>query len=89
MNITLDNIDKQFNNRRHDLISMQNHKMQVQNNVPFAKGREYKRNNSNLSRSTFKRIMGPMTLSTLKEKNETNKRVGSIGKRIKSAKFDK
>ena len=89
MNMTLDNIDKQFNNRRYDLISMQNHKMLVQNNVPFAKGREYKRNNSNLSRSTFKRIMGPMTLNNFNEKKETPNKKLSKGKRLKSAKVDK
>ncbi len=88
MNLTLDNIDKQFNNRRHDLINIQNNKKLITNNVPLAKSRQFKKHNTNLSKSTIQRIMGPLNVSTLNEKKESNTKKKSMGKRLKSAKVD-
>ena len=80
--------NKQFNNRRHDLINIQNNKKLITNNVPLAKSRQFKKHNTNLSKSTIQRIMGPLNVSTLNEKKESNTKKKSMGKRLKSAKVD-
>ena len=89
MDITLDNIDKQFNNRRHDLINIQNNDKLIKTNVALAKGRQYKKQNTNTLKTSIKRIMGPMTLNNFNEKKETPNKKLSKGKRLKSAKVDK
>ena len=68
MNIALDNIDKQFNNRRHDLISIQNNESLIKKNVPLAKSRQIFRKTSKGENSSIKRIFGPLSLSTLNQK---------------------
>ena len=51
MNIALDNIDKQFNNRRHDLISIQNNKNLIKLNFPLAKSRQVYRKSATASQN--------------------------------------
>lgn len=91
MNITLDNIDKQFNNRRHDLISIQKNKSLIKFNVPLAKSRQMYRKTSNAGESaSIKRIFGPLTLSTsLNPKRVSIIKASSQKKRLISAKIDK
>ena len=93
MNIALDNIDKQFNNRRHDLISIQNNKSLIKFNQPLAKSRQVYRKTSNAGESaSIKRIFGPLTLSTSLTINQKKVPVikrSSMKKRLQSAKIDK
>ena len=86
MNIALDNIDKQFNNRRHDLISLQNNKSLIKTNVPLAKSRQvYRKSSAKIERSNIERIVGPMSLNNFSDKKIPMKKIASKGK-VKSAK---
>lgn len=88
MNIALDNIDKQFNNRRHELISIQNNESLINKNVSLAKSRIiYKKTYTTNDMPNAKRIFGPLSIHNSINKNKiyTIKR-SSNGKRIKSAK---
>ena len=89
MDIALDNIDKQFNNRRHDLISIQNNESLIKKNVPLAKSRQIFRKTTKGENSSIKRIFGPLSLSSLNLKKIPLKKMTSQGKRLKSAKIDK
>ena len=88
MNIALDNIDKQFNNRRHDLISIQNNNNLIKKNVPLAKSRQIYRKTSKYNvNSSIQRIFGPLNLNkTNQTKIPINKK--SKGKKRKSTKID-
>ena len=44
MNIELDNLDKKFNKRRHDLITIEKNKNLIKNNIPLNKSRLLDRN---------------------------------------------
>ena len=64
MNIVLDNIDKQFNNRRHDLISIQNNNNLIKKNEPLAKSRQiYRKSSKDNVNTSIKRIFGPLNLN--------------------------
>ena len=89
MNLTLDNIDKQFNNRRHDLITIQKTKGLIKINVPLAKSRQiYKKTSTASQNASFNRIFGPLSMS-LNEQKIPKKKMSSQGKRFKYAKIDK
>ena len=92
MNIALDNLDKIFNKRRHDLIMLENKKNSIKNNIPLAKSRLF--NNSQpstaIKKTNIKRIFSPMPLNGSKNKNRlTLKKPNSKGKRKQSAKTKK
>lgn len=90
MNIALDNIDKQFNNRRLDLISIQNNKNLIKLNIPLAKSRQiYRKTNTFSQNSSLKRIFGPLTVNNVNQKTVILKKTSSKGKRLQSAKIDK
>ena len=80
MNIALDNIDKQFNNRRHDLISIQNNKSLIKKNVPLAKSRQiYGKASTNSENDNIKRIFGPLTINNFNQKKIPMKKMTSQG----------
>jgi len=85
MNIALDNIDKQFNNRRHELISIQNNKNLIKKNVPLAKSRQIYSRKSSAKQvsSNIQRIMGPLTANNVNNKKIPMKKTNSIKKKDK------
>ena len=89
MNIALDNIDKMFNNRRHDLISIQINNNLIKKNVPLAKSRQIFRKSSKTKiNSSFKRIFGPLNVNNSNQAKIPIKKKLSQGKRIKSSKIE-
>ena len=65
MNIALDNLDKRFNKRRHDLIVLETSKNSLKNKKPLSKSRI-----SSASKVTnIKRIFNPISFSA-KSKNK-------------------
>ena len=75
MNIALDNLDKRFNKRRKDLISLQKNKELIKNNIQLAKCR-FLFNNQGIDnkKNNIKRIFSPTNL------NRNNKNTSSIKK---------
>jgi hypothetical protein len=75
MNIALDNLDKRFNKRRKDLISLQKNKELIKNNIQLAKCR-FLFNNQGIdnNKNNIKRIFSPTNL------NRNNKNTSSIKK---------
>ena len=90
MNIALDNLDKRFNKRRHDLITLENKKDSIKNNIPLARSRIFnKPSNTALKTNNIKRIFSP-NATKLKNKNKFSlKRPTSKNKRKQSAKVKK
>ena len=90
MNIALDNLDKQFNKRRNDLITQENKKNIIKNNIPLAKMRLFTKPLNTASKTiNIKRVFSPIS-SNLKNKNKLSlKRPTSKGKRKLSAKVKK
>ena len=90
MNIALDNLDKRFNKRRHDLITQENKKNLIKNNIPLAKSRLFTNPPSTASKSiNIKKVFSPNS-SNIKNKNKYSlRKPNSKGKRKKSAKVKK
>ena len=90
MNIALDNLDKRFNKRRHDLITLENKKDSIKNNIPLARSRLFSKPANTASKTTnIKRVFSPNN-SNIKNKNKFSlKRPTSKGKRKQSAKVKK
>ena len=86
MNIALDNLDKRFNKRRHDLIIIDNNKNTLKNSIPLDKSRLFNRNSGTAKKSTnIKRIFSPNTIKVNNKNKISIKRPISKGIRKKSS----
>ena len=64
MNIELDNLDKKFNKRRHDLITIEKNKNLLKNNIPLNKSRLLDRNTKTpIKKVNIKRVFSPKTIN--------------------------
>ena len=64
MNIELDNLDKKFNKRRHDLITIEKNKNLIKNNIPLNKSRLLDRNTKTpIKKVNIKRVFSPKTIN--------------------------
>ena len=60
MNIALDNLDKRFNKRRHDIIVIERNKNLLKNNIPLAKSQLVNRTSTTPNkRVNIKRVFSP------------------------------
>ena len=91
MNIALDNLDKRFNKKRHDLITLENNKNSIKNNIALTKSRLFNNiTGTATKKANIKRIFSPVSLKNDKNKNKIKfKKPISKGKRNQSAKVKK
>ena len=90
MNIALDNLDKQFNKKRHDLIVRDNNNNLIKTNKPLAKSRLFTNQSLILNqndRNNIKRIFSPNNINIRNRTKVALKKpkLNSKGKRKKSA----
>jgi hypothetical protein len=90
MNIALDNLDKQFNKKRHDLIVRDNNNNLIKTNKPLAKSRLFTNQSLILNqndRNNIKRIFSPNNINVRNRTKVSLKKpkLNSKGKRKKSA----
>ena len=89
MNIALDNLDKRFNKRRHDIIVIERNKNLLKNNIPLAKSQLVNRTSTTPNKRVninIKRVFSP------KIQNKTKIKIikpSSKGKRKQSTKSKK
>ena len=89
MNIALDNLDKRFNKRRHDIIVIERNKNLLKNNIPLAKSQLVNRNSTTPNKRVninIKRVFSPKIQTKTKIKVI---KPSSKGKRKQSAKSKK
>ena len=88
MNIALDNLDKRFNKRRHDIIVIERNKNLLKNNIPLAKSQLVNRNSTTPNKrvNINKRVFSPKIQTKTKIKVI---KPSSKGKRKQSAKSKK
>ena len=89
MNIALDNLDKRFNKRRHDIIVIERNKNLLKNNIPLAKSQLVNRTSTTPNKSVninIKRVFSPKIQPKTKIKII---KPSSKGKRKQSAKSKK
>ena len=89
MNIALDNLDKRFNKRRHDIIVIERNKNLLKNNIPLAKSQLVNRNSTTPNKRVninIKRVFSPKIQTKTKIKII---KPSSKGKRKQSAKSKK
>ena len=91
MNIALDNLDKRFNKRRHDIIVIERNKNLLKNNIPLAKSQLVNRTSTTPNKRVninIKRVFSPKIQTKTKIKIKIIK-PSSKGKRKQSAKSKK
>jgi len=89
MNIALDNLDKRFNKRRHDIIVIERNKNLLKNNIPLAKSQLVNRTSTTPNKRVninIKRVFSPKIQTKTKIKII---KPSSKGKRKQSAKSKK
>ena len=89
MNIALDNLDKRFNKRRHDIIVIERNKNLLKNNIPLAKSQLINRTSTTPNKRVninIKRVFSPKIQTKTKIKII---KPSSKGKRKQSAKSKK
>ena len=89
MNIALDNLDKRFNKRRHDIIVIERNKNLLKNNIPLAKSQLVNRTSTTPNKRVninIKRVFSPKIQTKTKIKVI---KPSSKGKRKQSAKSKK
>ena len=89
MNIALDNLDKRFNKRRHDIIVIERNKNLLKNNIPLAKSQLVNRTSTTPNKRVninIKRVFSPKIQPKTKIKII---KPSSKGKRKQSAKSKK
>ena len=89
MNIALDNLDKRFNKRRHDIIVIERNKNLLKNNIPLAKSQLINRTSTTPNKRVninIKRVFSPKIQPKTKIKII---KPSSKGKRKQSAKSKK
>ena len=89
MNIALDNLDKRFNKRRHDIIVIERNKNLLKNNIPLAKSQLVNRTSTTPNKRVninIKRVFSPKIQTKIKIKII---KPSSKGKRKQSAKSKK
>ena len=92
MNIELDNLDKKFNKRRHDLITIEKNKNLIKNNIPLNKSRLLDRNTKTpIKKVNIKRVFSPKTININNKIKHSLKKSSSKtkNKRKQSAKVKK
>ena len=92
MNIELDNLDKKFNKRRHDLITIEKNKNLLKNNIPLNKSRLLDRNTKTpIKKVNIKRVFSPKTININNKIKHSLKKSSSKtkNKRRQSAKVKK
>ena len=92
MNIELDNLDKKFNKRRHDLITIEKNKNLIKNNIPLNKSRLLDRNTKTpIKKVNIKRVFSPKTININNKIKHSLKKSSSKtkNKRRQSAKVKK
>ena len=92
MNIELDNLDKKFNKRRHDLITIEKNKNLLKNNIPLNKSRLLDRNTKTpIKKVNIKRVFSPKTININNKIKHSLKKSSSKtkNKRKQSAKVKK
>ena len=90
MNIELDNLDKKFNKRRHDLITVEKNKNLIKNNIPLNKSRILNRNTKTpIKKINIKRVFSPKTIDINNKIKLSLKKSKSKNKRKQSAKIKK
>ena len=92
MNIELDNLDKKFNKRRHDLITIEKNKNLIRNNIPLNKSRLLDRNTKTpIKKVNIKRVFSPKTININNKIKHSLKKSSSKtkNKRKQSAKVKK
>lgn len=92
MNIELDNLDKKFNKRRHDLITIEKNKNLIKNNIPLNKSRFLDRNTKTpIKKVNIKRVFSPKTININNKIKHSLKKSSSKtkNKRKQSAKVKK
>ena len=92
MNIELDNLDKKFNKRRHDLITIEKNKNLIKNNIPLNKSRLVDRNTKTpIKKVNIKRVFSPKTININNKIKHSLKKSSSKtkNKRKQSAKVKK
>ena len=92
MNIELDNLDKKFNKRRHDLITIEKNKNLIKNNIPLNKSRLSVRNTKTpIKKVNIKRVFSPKTININNKIKHSLKKSSSKtkNKRKQSAKVKK
>ena len=92
MNIELDNLDKKFNKRRHDLITIEKNKNLIKNNIPLNKSRSLDRNTKTpIKKVNIKRVFSPKTININNKIKHSLKKSSSKtkNKRKQSAKVKK
>lgn len=89
MNIALDNLDKRFNKRRHDIIVIERNKNLLKNNIPLAKSQLVNRTSTTPNKRVninIKRVFSPKIQTKTKIKVI---KPSSKGKRKQSTKSKK
>ena len=92
MNIELDNLDKKFNKRRHDLITIEKNKNLIKNNIPLNKSRLLDKNTKTpIKKVNIKRVFSPKTININNKIKHSLKKSSSKtkNKRKQSAKVKK
>ena len=92
MNIELDNLDKKFNKRRHDLITIEKNKNLIKNNIPLNKSRLLDRKTKTpIKKVNIKRVFSPKTININNKIKHSLKKSSSKtkNKRKQSAKVKK
>ena len=92
MNIELDNLDKKFNKRRHNLITIEKNKNLIKNNIPLNKSRLLDRNTKTpIKKVNIKRVFSPKTININNKIKHSLKKSSSKtkNKRKQSAKVKK
>ena len=92
MNIEVDNLDKKFNKRRHDLITIEKNKNLIKNNIPLNKSRLLDRNTKTpIKKVNIKRVFSPKTININNKIKHSLKKSSSKtkNKRKQSAKVKK
>ena len=90
MNLELDNLDKKFNKRRQDLITIEKNKNLIKNNIPLNKSRLLNKIIKTPNKKTnIKRVFSPKTLNVNNRNKLSLKKSTSKNKRKPSAKVKK
>ena len=90
MNLELDNLDKKFNKRRQDLITIEKNKNLIKNNIPLNKSRLLNKIIKTPNKKTnIKRVFSPKTINMNNKNKLSLKKSTSKNKRKQSAKDKK